>query len=169
LVRERLVLGIDPGTAIMGYGLVAARGDELRPIDFGVLTTTADQPLAERLRILYEGLTDLIRRFDPTEVAVEKLFFSRNVTTALAVGQARGVALVAAANCGLTVSEYSPQQVKQAVAVYGKATKDQIQHMVRVLLGLAEIPWPDDAADALAIAICHLYTSDAAELIRRQT
>jgi crossover junction endodeoxyribonuclease RuvC len=153
----------------MGYGLVAARGDELRPIDFGVLTTTADQPLAERLRILYEGLTDLIRRFDPTEVAVEKLFFSRNVTTALAVGQARGVALVAAANCGLTVSEYSPQQVKQAVAVYGKATKDQIQQMVRVLLGLAEIPWPDDAADALAIAICHLYTSDAAELIRRQT
>ena len=169
MARERLVLGIDPGTAIMGYGLVAARGDELRPVDFGVLTTTADQPLAERLRVLYEGLTDLIRRYRPTEVAVEKLFFSRNVTTAIAVGQARGVALVAAANSGLTVCEYSPQEVKQAVAVYGKATKDQIQQMVRVLLGLAEIPWPDDAADALAIAICHLNTSETADLIRRQT
>lgn len=169
MTRERLVLGIDPGTAIMGYGLVAARGDELRPVDFGVLTTTADLPLAERLRVLYEGLTDLIRRYGPTEVAVEKLFFSRNVTTAIAVGQARGVALVAAANAGLTVCEYSPQEVKQAVAVYGKATKDQIQQMVRVLLGLAEIPWPDDAADALAIAICHLNTSETADLIRRQT
>ena len=169
MIRERIVLGIDPGTAIMGYGLVAARGDEMRPVDYGVLTTTADLPLAERLLILYDGLTDLIRRHRPTEVAVEKLFFSRNVTTAIAVGQARGVALVAAAQGGLAVCEYSPQEVKQGVAVYGKATKGQIQQMVRVLLGLAEIPWPDDAADALAIAICHLHTSQTADLIRRQT
>lgn len=152
----------------MGYGIVAAQGESLRPIDFGVLTTTPDQPIEDRLRILYDGLTDLIRRYSPTEAAIEKLFFSRNVSTAIAVGQARGVAIVAAANAGLGVREYSPQEVKQSVAVYGKATKAQIQQMVKVLLGLKEIPWPDDAADALAIAICHLNTSETVDLIRRQ-
>jgi crossover junction endodeoxyribonuclease RuvC len=149
----------------MGYGLVVESARGLSALDYGALTTTADRPLAERLRLLYDGLVGLIGRYRPNEVAVEELFFSRNVRTALAVGQARGVALLAAANCGLPVAEYSPQQVKQAVAVYGRARKEQVQQMVQVLLGLAEIPEPDDAADALALAICHLHTSQAERLI----
>lgn len=165
--RDRLALGIDPGTAVMGYGLVAEADGKLHPVDYGVLTTSAGLPLARRLQVLYDGLTDLIRRHQPTEVAVEELFFSRNARTALAVGQARGVALLAAANSGLPVAEYTPQQVKQAVAVYGRARKDQIQQMVRVLLRLDEVPQPDDAADALALAICHLHTTQAERLVRR--
>lgn len=166
LGRTRLVLGIDPGTARMGYGLVAqSTTGELTAVDYGVLTTTPDRPLAERLRVIYAGLTSLIDQYQPGEVAVEQLFFSRNVSTAIAVGQARGVALVSAANRGLPVYEYSPQQVKQSVAVYGLARKGQVQHMVRVLLRLAEIPQPDDAADALALAICHLHTSRNAQLV----
>jgi crossover junction endodeoxyribonuclease RuvC len=151
----------------MGYGVVSESGTGLAAVDYGTLTTTSDRPLAERLRSLYEGLVELIGRHHPTEVAVEQLFFSRNVRTALVVGQARGVALLAAANCGLSVAEYSPQQVKQAVAVYGRARKEQIQQMVQVLLGLPEIPEPDDAADALALAICHLHTTQTETLIRR--
>jgi len=166
--RSRLALGIDPGTAIMGYGLVAEVGGELRPVDYGVLTTSSDVPLARRLQTLYDGLTDLIRRHRPTEAAVEELFFSRNVRTAIAVGQARGVALLAAANAGLPVAEYSPQQVKQAVAVYGRARKDQVQQMVRVLLRLEELPQPDDAADALALAICHLHSVQAERWVREE-
>lgn len=149
----------------MGYGVVAESGGNLTALDYGCLTTTSDRPLAERLRVLYEGLVGLIARHQPTEVAVEELFFSRNVRTALAVGHARGVALLAAASCGLEVAEYSPQQVKQAVAVYGRARKEQIQQMVQVLLGLPEIPEPDDAADALALAICHIHTSEAERLV----
>jgi crossover junction endodeoxyribonuclease RuvC len=149
----------------MGYGVVAESADGLAALDYGCLTTTSDRPLSERLRCLYEGLVGLIARHQPTEVAVEELFFSKNVRTALAVGHARGVAMLAAANCGLAVSEYSPQQVKQAVAVYGRARKEQIQQMVQVLLDLPEIPEPDDAADALALAICHIHTSQAERLV----
>ncbi len=167
--RGRVALGIDPGTAIMGYGLVAEVCGELRPVDFGVLTTDASLPVERRLQLLHDGLIALIQRHRPTDVAVEKLYFSRNVSTALAVGQARGIALLAAANSGLAVSEYSPQQVKQAVAVYGRARKDQIQEMVRVLLGLAEVPQPDDAADALALAICHLHHAQAEQLLAQFT
>ncbi len=163
--RSRLALGIDPGTAIMGYGLVAEVGGQLRPVDFGVLTTAPGLALACRLQLLYDGLTDLIRRHRPTEVAVEELYFSRNVRTAIAVGHARGVALLAAAKAGLPVAEYSPQQVKQAVAIYGRARKDQVQEMVRVLLGLDDVPQPDDAADALALAICHLHTAQTKRLL----
>ncbi|MGE5618166.1 MAG: crossover junction endodeoxyribonuclease RuvC [Sphingomonadaceae bacterium] len=152
---RRIVLGVDPGTAILGYGVVATTGETLEAVEYGALTTPAYLPLTSRLLMLFEGLTEIIGRVSPTEVAVEQLFFSRNVQSAFAVGQARGVALLAAARCGLPVSEYTPQQVKQAVAGYGKATKNQVQSMVQVMLALRDIPRPDDAADALAIAICH--------------
>lgn len=152
---RRVVLGIDPGTAILGYGVVAIEGDDLRAVTYGALTTPSTLALSGRLLLLYEGLCSILDRTHPTEVAVEQLFFSRNVQSAIAVGQARGVALLTAAREGLSVSEYTPQQVKQSVAGYGRATKDQVQNMVRVMLGLSEIPHPDDAADALAIAICH--------------
>jgi len=127
----------------------------MEALDFGVLTTPASLPLTSRLLLLFQGLTEIIDRVHPTEAAVEQLFFAKNVQSALAVGQARGVALLAAASRGVPVSEYTPLQVKQAVAGYGRATKDQVQSMVRLMLGLSEIPQPDDAADALAIAICH--------------
>ncbi len=152
---KTIVLGIDPGTAILGYGAVAIEGEALEAVDFGVLTTPASLPLTSRLLFLFEGLAKIIDRIHPAEVAVEQLFFSRNVRSAFAVGQARGVALLAAARGGLPVSEYTPQQVKQAVAGYGKATKLQVQSMVQVMLSLQQLPYPDDAADALAIAICH--------------
>lgn len=156
-----LVLGIDPGTAIMGFGLVRAAEGGSSPgdfelVDYGALTTPAGEPLARRLLSLYSQLNALLDRFHPSEMVVEELFFNRNTTTAIAVGQARGVALLAAANHNLPVQEYTPLQVKQALAGYGRATKDQIQQMVRVLLDLDFTPKPDDAADALALAICHL-------------
>ncbi|MCL5265228.1 MAG: crossover junction endodeoxyribonuclease RuvC [Chloroflexi bacterium] len=166
---QRLALGIDPGTAIMGYGLVALDGDQLNLLDYGVITTPSHLPLANRLQLLYSGIGEIIERAKPTELAVEELFFNRNVRTALAVGQARGVAILAAANRGLPVSEYTPLQVKQAVVGYGRARKEQIQQMVRVLLNLQDVPEPDDAADALALAICHLHSSRAAHLIDERT
>jgi crossover junction endodeoxyribonuclease RuvC len=158
---KAIVLGIDPGTAILGYGVVAIEGEALEAVDFGVLTTPASLPLTSRLLLLFDGLTQIIDGVHPTDVAVEQLFFSRNVQSAFAVGQARGVALLAAARRGLPVSEYTPQQVKQAVAGYGKATKNQVQTMVQMMLALREKPQPDDAADALAIAICHARWNEA--------
>ena len=172
-VDPQLVLGIDPGTAIMGYGLVSHAADAqheapggaawlgmsgLLGREYGALRTPAHMPMVERLPRLYAGLIDLLREHQPGAVAIEALFFGRNVTTAIAVGQARGVAILAAAHCGLPIAEYTPMQVKQAVVGYGKATKDQVQQMVRMILNLETIPQPDDAADALAIAICHLHT-----------
>jgi crossover junction endodeoxyribonuclease RuvC len=155
-------LGIDPGTAIMGWGIVEEGGEGgLRLVDYGALTTSKDLPLARRLQILYSGLTKLIAAFQPDTAAVEELFFSKNVTTAMAVSHARGVALLALANADVPVHEYRPMAVKQAITGYGHAEKAQIQEMVRLQLGLETIPKPDDAADALAIAICHAYTAPA--------
>jgi crossover junction endodeoxyribonuclease RuvC len=155
-------LGIDPGTAIMGWGIVEEDGEGgLRLVDYGALTTSKDLPLARRLQILYSGLTKLIAAFQPDTAAVEELFFSKNVTTAMAVSHARGVALLALANADVPVHEYRPMAVKQAITGYGHAEKAQIQEMVRLQLGLETIPKPDDAADALAIAICHAYTAPA--------
>jgi len=156
---KMVTLGIDPGTAIMGYGLVACDGRAVRPVDYGALTTTKDMPLARRLLRLYEGLCDLLTDAQPDAVAVEELFFTSNARTAMAVGQARGVALLAAARAGLDVYEYTPLQVKGAVTGYGKASKDQVQRMTAALLGLNGIPRPDDAADALAVAICHAHSA----------
>ncbi|MDP9313535.1 MAG: crossover junction endodeoxyribonuclease RuvC [Chloroflexota bacterium] len=152
-------LGIDPGTAIMGWGIVEEDGQGgLRPVGYGVLTTAKELPLAQRLQILHRGLVALIEQYQPETAGIEELFFSKNVTTALAVGHARGIALLALADGNVAVQEYRPMAIKQAVAGYGHADKKQMQEMVRLTLGLDSIPKPDDAADALAIAICHAYT-----------
>ncbi len=157
---ERLrVLGIDPGTAIMGYGVVEEHDGSLRELSHGALLTPAGDPLPVRLLTLYKGLQELITAHRPAAMAIEALFFNRNVRTALAVGHARGVALLTAAQADLPVVEYTPQQVKSAVVGYGGAAKEQVQRMVATLLALPEIPRPDDAADALAIAICHLHSA----------
>ncbi|HOD06178.1 MAG TPA: crossover junction endodeoxyribonuclease RuvC [Anaerolineaceae bacterium] len=153
-----LALGIDPGTAITGYGLVRETADGLAMVDYGVITTPAGESLEKRLLLLYQRLTEYLLLHRPESAAVEKLFFQRNVTTALAVGHARGVILLALAQAGIPLSEYTPLEVKQAVAGYGGADKHQMQEMTRALLGLSDIPRPDDAADALGIAICHLST-----------
>lgn len=158
-----LTLGIDPGTAIMGYGFVNGDGHALTAVDYGVLTTAKGTPPAERLRQLHAGLCELITAHHPAAVAVEELFFSTNARTAIAVGQARGVALLAAAQAGLRVYEYTPLQVKSAVTGYGKASKEQVQIMTTTLLGLRAVPRPDDAADALAVAICHVHSARFAE------
>lgn len=153
-----VTLGVDPGTALLGYGVVA-EDDAAQVIDFGVLETTADEPMPKRLQFLYAGICRLIQTYHPDTVVVEQLFFARNVTTALAVGQARGVVMLAAAQADVPVNEYTPAEVKQAVAGYGRAGKSQMQEMVRVLLGLDDMPRPDDAADALAVALCHIQTA----------
>ncbi len=154
-----LALGIDPGIATTGYGLVRLLDDgTMQPVTFGVLVTPPDLPLNRRLMLLHEDLQQLFATHHPETCAVEKLFFQKNVSTAIAVGEARGVVLLAIAEAGLEVAEYTPNEVKQAVAGYGSAEKRQVQEMVRTLLGLPAIPKPDDAADALAIAITHLNT-----------
>ena len=160
------VLGIDPGTAITGYGVVEEVQGDLKPLAFGVIRTPADQPLPARLQLIYRAVRELASKWQPAAAAVEELFFSSNVRTAMSVGQARGVALLALADGGLPVTEYTPLVVKQAVTGYGKADKAQIQEMVRLLLGLAEAPRPDDAADALAVAICHLHSAHLDALSR---
>ena len=154
-----VVLGIDPGTATTGYGVVRDRVDgSLESIAYGTILTPAGMPAHQRLSILFHQLNELILLHRPDMVAVEKLFFQRNISTAIAVGQARGVVMLAIAEAGLKMGEYTPNEVKQAVAGYGSAGKRQVQEMVRVLLTLPEIPQPDDAADALAIAITHMNT-----------
>jgi crossover junction endodeoxyribonuclease RuvC len=164
-----ITLGIDPGTATTGYGLVCEQDDRLVLVACGVITTAAGQALPLRLQAIYQGLTDLVRRFQPGAAAVEELFFSRNARTALAVGHARGVTLLALADAGLPIAEYKPMQVKQAIAGYGGADKQQVQEMVRLLLDLDRVPQPDDAADALAIAICHIHAARMAELLAGST
>ncbi len=164
-----LAIGIDPGTATTGYGLVRLEPDgELLAVIHGVITTPKNTPAPERLVILYNQLKALLREHKPDTVAVEKLFFQRNVTTAIAVGQARGVILLSLAQVGLEVSEYTPNEIKQAVAGYGSAGKRQMQEMVRVLLQLDSIPKPDDAADALAVAITHLHSSRILNIANKQ-
>ncbi len=154
-----LALGIDPGIATTGYGLVRLLDDgSLETVTFGVLLTPPDLPVHRRLMMLHADLQHLFAEHHPDTCAVETLFFQRNVSTAIAVGEARGIVLLTIAEAGLDVAEYTPNEVKQAVAGYGSAQKRQVQEMVRTLLNLPEIPKPDDAADALAIAITHLNT-----------
>lgn len=161
-----LVLGIDPGLALTGYGLVEEMpSGELRLLEYGTISTQAGQPTAERLLDIDRQFGALLQRRLPDVVAVEELFFARNVTTALVVGQARGVLILGTARAGLPVAEYKPMEVKQAVAGYGKAPKTQVQDMVRMLLNLDHIPQPDDAADGVAVAICHIYNSRLASLL----
>lgn len=151
------VLGIDPGTALCGFGVVREDAVGLRMVTCGAIVTGPADPMSVRLLRICEALDALISEHRPDEVAVEELFFNRNVRTALAVGQARGVALLAAARHGLPVAEYTPLQVKQALVGYGRAEKRQVQEMVRLQLEMDDIPRPDDAADALAVAICHIH------------
>jgi crossover junction endodeoxyribonuclease RuvC len=154
-----LALGIDPGTATTGFGLVRVEPDgSLVAVKYGVFLTPKEATAPARLEMLYDQLRDVLREYQPTIAAVEKLFFSRNVTTAIAVGQARGVVMLCLHQAGIEPFEYTPNEVKQAVAGYGGADKRQVQEMVRALLQLDSIPKPDDAADALAIAITHLNT-----------
>lgn len=155
-----LAIGIDPGTAITGYGLVKEEADgSLKVVNYGVIQTPAQDAMPDRLVQLYAELKQIIDLHSPQSGAVEKLFFARNVRTALSVGQARGIALLALAQSGCAISEYSPNEIKQAVAGYGGADKAQVQSMVQALLALDELPQPDDAADALAVAICHLHSA----------
>ena len=161
-----LVVGIDPGTATTGYGFVReTAGGDLEVVDFGVILTPAGLEPEKRLLLLYNQLNELLLLHRPSQSAVEKLFFQRNVTTAIAVGQARGVAMLALATNNLPVAEYTPMEIKQAVVGYGGADKNQVQQMMKALLGLADIPRPDDAADALAVAICHIHSSRLAGLL----
>lgn len=153
------ILGIDPGYAIVGFGIVEHIGNRFRVIDYGSIKTKAGLPPVERLQIIYNELRLLIYHNKPDCMAIEKLFFNTNVKTAIGVAQARGVLLLGAANEGLEIAEYTPLQIKQAVTGYGRADKPQIQQMVKSLLGLDKVPKPDDTADALAVAICHAHSA----------
>lgn len=159
------VLGIDPGTAITGYGVVD-HDDDLHLVQCGAITTPAGMPLPQRLLVIHRELSAVIERHEPQAVAVEELFFSKNVRTAMSVGQARGVVLLAAAQASLPIYNYKPSEVKLAVAGYGGADKAQIQEMVRLLLGLDAVLTPDDVADAVAIAICHAYSAHLSRLLQ---
>ncbi|AUS97918.1 crossover junction endodeoxyribonuclease RuvC [Clostridium thermosuccinogenes] len=150
-----IIMGIDPGFAITGYGIVKYEGNKFSVIDYGAVTTEASMELPNRLVCLYDRLQELIKTFNPDAVAIEELFFNKNIKTALAVGHGRGVAVLSAAKAGVSVFEYTPLQVKQSVVGYGRAEKAQIQQMVKIILNLPSIPKPDDVADALAVAICH--------------
>lgn len=155
-----LSLGIDPGTATIGYGLVREHNDgSLEAVAYGVITTTPDKPMHERLQIIHEGITSIIETYEPDRAGVEELFFSKNVTTAITVAQGRGVILLALAEARLPIAEYKPNEVKQSVSGYGNAKKPQMQEMTRMMLGLPDIPKPDDAADALAVAITDIHSS----------
>lgn len=153
------ILGIDPGTATMGWGVVRQDGNRLLYVQHGAIVTPSNWEMPRRLGRLFDGVTELVRGYRPASVVVEELFFNTNVTTAITVGQARGVALLAAYKAGVGIAEYTPLQVKQAITSYGRAEKRQVQEMVKTLLNLREIPKPDDAADGLAIAICHAFSS----------
>lgn len=152
------IIGIDPGTGILGFGIIEVIKGKPQLIDGGVIRTPVKEDDAVRLLTIYEELTDIIAETKPDEMAVEKLFFAQNVTTAMTVAQARGVVLLTGMRAGLKIAEYTPLQIKQALTGYGRAEKKQIQEMVRVILGLKEIPKPDDAADAIACAITHSMT-----------
>ena len=161
-----IVLGIDPGYALMGWGVVEAQGARMRLLGYGCVETQAGVPMQHRLRALQLGVRDLVNIYHPDDVAFEELFFARNVTTALMVGAARGAAIISAAEYTESLYEYTPMQIKQAVVGYGGADKHQVQMMVRMLLGLKEIPRPDDAADAVACAITHAHAGAGREHFR---
>ena len=162
------ILGIDPGTVTMGYGVIDTEDDEVALVDCGALVAKASSPIGERLSLLYNELVEVIARCQPEAVAVEQPFLAKNVKTALAVGRAQAVAILAAANRGIPTYEYTPTQIKQRVANYGASSKEQIQEMVKLQLGLSQVPQPNDAADALAVAICHLRETHLSHLLAEQ-
>ena len=150
-----IILGIDPGYAIMGYGIIEKTGNRFRAIHYGSILTDKDTPMDQRLEQLYDSLREIISEYRPDVASIEKLYFNSNVTTAIQVGQARGVAILACVKGGVEVHEYTPLEIKQALVGYGRAEKQQVQFMVKTMLNLKEVPKPDDTADALAAAICH--------------
>lgn len=152
------ILGIDPGYAIVGYGVLDYVGNKFTPVEFGAITTDAGLDFPKRLKYIYDSLTNIINIHKPEYLSIEELFFNTNVKTAIAVGHARGVLVLAAENCGIPIYEYTPLQIKQAVTGYGRADKNQVQQMVKMFLGLQKVPKPDDTADALAVAICHAHS-----------
>jgi crossover junction endodeoxyribonuclease RuvC len=162
------ILGIDPGTKVMGYGVIETDNDDVALVDFGAIIPPEKEAIAARLSYIFRELCNVISRHLPDAVAVEQPFVARNVKSALAIGRAQAVALLAAANRGIPAYEYTPAQVKQRVANYGASSKEQIQEMVRLQLGLPEVPRPDDAADALAVAICHCQEMHVAGLLSAQ-
>ena len=162
------ILGIDPGTRSMGYGVIETNEDKITPISYGALNTKTRSPIGERLSFLYKAISEIISQYQPDAVAVEQPFVSQNVKAALAIGKAQAVAILAAANRQIPVYEYTPAQVKQRVANYGASSKEQIQEMVKLQLGLTEVPQPSDAADALAIALCHRQEIHLNNLLARQ-
>ena len=159
------ILGIDPGTLTMGYGLIKDQDEELRIVDCGILKASRHMPIAERLRKLYLELMELFTRYQPEEVAIEEPFVAQNRRSALAIGRAQAIAILAAANSNVPAYTYAPTRVKQVVADYGNSSKEQVQRMVQIQLRLSQIPQPSDAADALAVAICHFRESQLARLI----
>ncbi len=154
-----IILGIDPGYAIVGYGVIYYQSGRFRVLEYGAITTPAGMPLPKRLHRIYEGMEELIRKYKPAALSIEQLFFNTNSTTAIGVAEARGCILLSADINNIPIFEYTPLQVKQAVTGYGRAEKRQIMQMTTTLLGLTEIPKPDDAADALAVAVCHAHSS----------
>ncbi|MGN0556473.1 MAG: crossover junction endodeoxyribonuclease RuvC [Acutalibacteraceae bacterium] len=163
-----IIMGLDPGYAIVGYGIVSYEANRFKALDFGAVTTDKDTDFSERLKQIYDGVTYLLQKWKPCAMSVEKLFFNTNTTTAIGVAQARGVCLLSAYENKAELFEYTPLQVKQAVTGYGRADKRQMQEMTRMLLGLDSVPKPDDTADALAMAICHAHSAGSiASAIKR--
>lgn len=161
------ILGIDPGYAILGYGIVDIVGNKFSVVDYGAITTAPSMDMPSRLVKLFDGLTELISAFKPDEASIEELFFNSNAKTAILVGEARGVAVLACAKGNLKINEYTPLQIKQALVGYGRADKTQVQFMVKTMLNLKEVPKPDDTADALAAAICHGHSAGRRDILKR--
>ncbi len=160
------ILGIDPGYAILGYGIIDVTGNRFSVVDYGAILTDTSMEMPQRLKRLYDGLTNLIKIYEPDEASIEELFFNNNAKTAILVGEARGVAVLACANGGLPIGEYTPLQIKQALVGYGRADKKQVQFMVKTMLNLKSVPKPDDTADALAAAICHAHSKDRRDILK---
>ncbi|MBK5253556.1 MAG: crossover junction endodeoxyribonuclease RuvC [Peptostreptococcaceae bacterium] len=155
------IIGIDPGYAILGYGIIDYKGNRFEVVDYGAITTDSKMAMPDRLCILYDSLSEVIKKYEPEEASIEELFFNNNAKTAILVGQARGVAVLACAENKLIISEYTPLQIKQGLVGYGRADKKQVQYMVKAILNLEKVPKPDDTADALAAAICHAHTTNS--------
>lgn len=161
-----IIMGIDPGIAIVGYGILEYKGNSFKVLDYGAITTASKTPTDKRLKKIYEELILLIEKYKPDAVAVEELFFNTNIKTAMVVSQARGVIVLAGANKDKEIFEYTPLQVKQGVVGYGRADKKQVQEMIKIILNLEKAPKPDDVADALAIAVCHAHSGNFKNLFR---
>ena len=160
------ILGIDPGYAILGWGVIDVVGNKFSVVDYGSILTDTSMEMPARLQVLYNELTELIHKYKPDDASIEQLFFNSNAKTAILVGEARGVAVLACANGNLNIGEYTPLQIKQALVGYGRADKKQVQYMVKTMLNLKAVPKPDDTADALAAAICHAHSAGRKDILK---